>query len=91
VSVRAALRQSAAAAAPFIHSFCSPDAFDSVFEGDLRGWTPCFIDVAVLGACVPACVRRPASARGSWVACGNVAAALRSPVTQARSYDTPVC
>eukprot|EP00882_Tetradesmus_deserticola_P016845 GHRQ01018015.1.p1 GENE.GHRQ01018015.1~~GHRQ01018015.1.p1 ORF type:complete len:304 (+),score=126.17 GHRQ01018015.1:768-1679(+) len=34
----------------FIHTFCDPDAFSGHFAGDLGAWTPCFIDVGLLGA-----------------------------------------
>ncbi|KAF6252635.1 hypothetical protein COO60DRAFT_504509 [Scenedesmus sp. NREL 46B-D3] len=33
----------------FIHTFCDPDAAGH-FSGDLGAWTPCFIDVGLLGA-----------------------------------------
>ncbi|WIA43760.1 hypothetical protein OEZ86_010184 [Tetradesmus obliquus] len=33
----------------FIHTFCDPEAFSGHFSGDLGAWTPCFIDVGLLG------------------------------------------
>jgi hypothetical protein len=35
----------------FIHTFCDPEAFSGHFSGDLGAWTPCFIDVGLLGEC----------------------------------------
>jgi hypothetical protein len=43
----------------FIHTFCDPDAFSGHFAGDLGAWTPCFIDVGLLGECCAEPVEGP--------------------------------
>lgn len=38
----------------FIHTICRPDELSgNPFKGDLGKWTPCFIDLALLGELEP--------------------------------------
>lgn len=33
----------------FVHTLCDPDAWSGIFSGDLGSWTPCALDLVVIG------------------------------------------